>query len=288
MSVKTILPARNNGSAQTDNGWSPGIWGSCPIQAIKDGEISGKVFEFDFDTLPKTPATTEGNFGLFSQFSSTGGAIDSATGIGGGWVFSSDGDDEGASIRSRAISFQIDRTAAKKFWFEARIKTSTITDTKHNIICGMMGDSALTATVPITAAGAVADVNIVGFRRTEAASGGALMDTFYKADGVTAVTVQAGAVALTADTYTKLGMVYEPEVDPFLHDVSMTGVGRYNLFFYNNGIRLSSYKQIPSAQGTDFPNDVGLGFVFAVLNATASTPGNSTISRVRVAQVYSY
>jgi hypothetical protein len=61
----------------------------------------------------------------------------------------------------------------------------------------------------------------------------------------------------------KLGFVYEPS------DTN----GVYYMTFYKNGIPLADKKQIPSAAGTDFPNDVRMGFVFAVLNATASTPG---------------
>lgn len=281
MSVKTIQHAGNLGSAQTGRDWSRGVWHNCPILAIKDGELPGTIFEFDFNTLPKTPPTTEGNFGLFSAFTDTGGFINAGTA--GGWVFGSDGDNEGASIRSRATPFKIARTT-KRFWFEASVKTSTITDTKHGIFCGMIQDVALTATVPLTAAGALADTNLFGFHRLE--GDGDYFDTVYKADGVTAVTVQSDAALLVADTRIKLGMVYEPEFDSTIHDPNYSGVPKYNLKFFANGVPLSSYKQIPSADGTDFPNDVNMGFVFAVLNATASSPGDSTIDRVRIAQLY--
>jgi hypothetical protein len=288
MSVKSVKYAGNLGSAQSNDQFSRGVWYDCPLEAIRDGELAGRIFEFNFDTLPTTPPTTEGAFGLFSAFTSTGGFIQSATG-GAGWDMGSDGDNEGASIRSKAPAFQVDRSTYK-FWFEARVTTSTITDTKHNIFVGMMEDAALTATVPITAAGALADQNLFGFFRPETArstagTGGAIMNTVYKANGVASVTVQNDAVALSADPYVNLGMMFEPSVDPLVQDPTMANLGKYNLFFYVNGIRCSSYKQIPTAQGTDFPNDVKLGFVFAVLNATATTPGDSTISRVRVAQV---
>lgn len=287
MSVKSIFPKLNLGTAEdTTDAYSAGIWSDCPLTAISEGEQVGNLFEFDFDTMPKTPATTEGNFGLFSQFSDTGGTIAvPATGF-RGWDIGSDGDNEGCSIRSRACSFQIDRTAAKKLWFEVAIKTSTIADTKHNILVGLIEDVAFTATTPITAAGAIADVNMVGFRRTEAAAGGALLDTVYRANGVTAVTVKAGAITLVADTYVKLGMVFEPGIDPQIQDPGLTNVGKYNLTFYKNGVRLADYKNIPTAQGTDFPNDVRMCPFFAVLNATASSPGTSAIRRMRVAQLY--
>lgn len=283
MSVKTVGFRGNLGSAQTDDGFSPGVWSDCPMQGIIEGTIPGIFREWNFDAMPKTPATTEGNFGDWSQFSSTGGTVDPAA-SGHGYALGSDGDDEGASIRTRANSFKIIRTGYK-LWYEAQIRTSTITDTKHGILFGLCDNTAFTATMPITAAGAIGDLNMVGFRRDEA--DGDYLDTVYKADGVTAVTVQADAQVLVADTDVKVGFVFEPAEDPFLHDPSLSGTRKYNLFFYGNGIRLATQKQIPSAAGTDFPNDVFMGPFFAVLNATASTPGTTAIRRLRVCQSFS-
>ena len=273
---------------QTDTGanYSDSLWGDCPINALRDGTQRGYIFEDDFLSFNKTPATTEGNWaagGGYAQFSSSGGTITAGTGQGGEAVLTEATDDEGVSFRTLSTPFKISRSTLN-FWFECRIKTSTIADTKHNIIVGLMQDVALTATMPITAAGAIADTNIVGFRRTEAASGGALLDTFYKADGVTAVTVQAGAVTLAADTYVKLGIKFDAGTTPFNSGVG-DGYGKYLLSFYANGVLLGTQKQIPSAAGTDFPNDVGLGLVIATLNATGTTPGTTTIDKWRAAQL---
>lgn len=288
MSVKTVRPAGNLGTSQTDRNFSAGIWHDCPYFAIRDGEIPGTVWEFDFNSMPATPPTTEGNFGDFSVFTDTGGFINPQTG--GGWVMGSDGDNEGAFIRTRATPFRISRTR-KKLWFEARVKASAITDAKNNIFLGMIENVALSAVIPITAAGALADKNLVGFQRPESArtvagTGGAIFNTVYKADGVTAVTVGTDAVTIAADTYVKLGFIFEPGVDSTIADVSRTGLGVYNLSFYANGLRLSAYKQIPSALGTDFPNDIDMSFCFGVLNATATTPGDATIDKARIVQMF--
>jgi hypothetical protein len=284
MSVKTVLPKMNLSTTEnTDSNFSNAIWADCPFFAIQDGELPGAVFYDNFLSFPKTPATTEGNWGQYAQFSSTGGTITAGTGLGGEAVLASDGDDEGASIRTLATPFKIIRTG-KKFWFEARVKASTITDTKNGFFLGLMENAALTAIVPIAADGTIADQNLVGFHRLE--GDGDAVDTIYKANGVTQVTVGADAVTLVADTYVKLGMVFEPEVDPMIHDPSLSNAAKWNLTFYKNGVRLADKKQIPSAAGTDFPNDVGLGLVFAVLNATGTTPGSNTIDWWRAAQLY--
>jgi hypothetical protein len=266
---------KKNLSADTSRGPSPNIWADCPWEDLVENPGLGVTFFDDFMNFPITPPTTEGNWGPYAVFTDTGGTVANVAEQGGAVAFGSDGDNEGASIRTVASPFKISQTTGK-FWFEARVKSSTIADTKHGIFLGLMESTPLTAIVPITAAGALADKNLVGFLRNE--GDGDMFDTVYKADGVTAVTVQADAVTLVADTYVKIGMVYEQRNDP------QTGFS-YVLSFYANNLKLASYKRIPSAAGTDFPNDITMGPVFAVLNATASTPGTSTIDWWRGAQL---
>lgn len=255
-------------NADTSRGNSPSIWADCPLLEIEAGLVNGIHLYDDFLSGPRVAAGAEAAYGRYRGFASTGGLVADGGEWGGTLDLSSDGDDEGASFRTSCNPFQISRSHGK-LWFEARIKSSTITDTKHGIFLGLMADNALTATVPITAAGAIADVNIVGFHRLE--GDGDYFDTIYKADGVTQVTVQSDAAVLVADTYVKLGFVYDPRT--------------YVLTFYRNGVKLATTYTVASAAGTDFPNDVRLGFTVAVLNATGTTPGSSEIDWVRIAQL---
>lgn len=286
MAVKTVRHRNNRGSANTDRNPSSNIWADCPIAGIQDGSISGIFFRDDFMSFNITPATTEGNWSAekgYAQFSSTGGTITAGTGQGGEIVLASDDDGEGASIRTLATPFKISRSVSK-FWFEARCKLSTVANTTFEFFIGLMENVALTATVPITnTAATLADKNLVGFYRTE--SDGDAINTTYKADGVTAVTVGTGEVVPAAATYMKLGMVFEPAEDSDIHDPDLSGLNKYNLTFYLNNLKLTSYKQIPSAAGTDFPNDVGLGLVVAVRNAAGSSPGNATLDWWQAAQL---
>lgn len=261
--------------ADTSRNPSASVWGRCPWDAIQAGVISGTTFYDDFESFPKTPATTEGNWGRYAQFSGTGGVITAGTGTGGEATFGSDDDNEGASLRTLATPFKISRDNFR-LWFEVRAKLSTVADTKFEWFCGLMEDAALTSTVPITATAAtLADQNLVGFYRTE--SDGDAVATTYKANGVTAVTLQAIGLVPAADTYFKLGMKFEPNTDQ---------AGLYRLSFYGNGTRLTTSYQIASAAGTDFPNDVGLGLVFAVRNAAGSSPGTATIDWWKAAQLF--
>lgn len=263
--------------ANSGANYSGSIWGDCPVESLRDQQQTGPqgfLWERRFDSIPITPPTTEGNWGNMTFFSSTGGtATADTTEVGGGVAIGSDGDNEGASMRTVIAPVKINLSNGD-FWLEFRMLTSTIADTKHGIFAGLTANTAFSATVPIAADGTLADINLVGFHRLEA--DGDAMDAVYKADGVTQVTVQADALTLVAATYVNLGLKF----------VSQRNIGRGAgyLYWYKNGEVVAS-KLIPSAAGTDFPNDVMLGFAFAVLNATASTPGTSTIKHVRMAQL---
>ncbi len=266
--MTNMLGYRQNLSENADYGPSRNVWSGCPWEAIKNGQTDGVLWHDEFVGGPVVAAGAEAAYGLYRGFADTGGTVAIGDELGGSLVLSSDGDNEGASFRQANQAFQIS-ASLKEFWFEARVKKSTITDTKHGLFVGLTGNTALTATSPIAAAGTLADLNLVGFHSLEA--DGDTFDTVYKADGVTAVTVAADAVTVVADTYVKLGMRFTPRTN--------------KLTFYKNGVPLADTKTVPSATGTDFPADVRLGFTIALLNATGTTPGSSEISWVRIAQL---
>jgi len=270
--TNVVSYAGNQGSNDVndnDSRFSPFIWKDCPIRELQDGTVEGWFFEDDFVNTAAVAAGAQAVAGRYFGFADTGGSVAVADEISGAATASSDGDNEGASIKMLGNPFQISRSHGK-LWFEARVKTSTITDTKHGFVVGLGESMTLTATVPITAAGALADKNVVVFRKQE--GDGDQLDFSYKADGVTAVDVATDVVTggLVADTYIKAGFIYNPA------DYVLTG--------YINGVSIGT-KTVPSAAGTDFPNDVRLGLMFAVLNATGTTPGSATIEKWRCAQL---
>lgn len=269
------------GGANTAAKYSGSIWGDCPVEAIRAGIVPGFVQEITFTKTNITPPTTEGNYNDYAAFSDTGGTITAdTTEVGGGVAIGSDGDNEGFGIRTVVVPCKISLTNGD-FWMEWRMLTSTVTDAKHNIFAGLLENTALTAIVPITAAGALADKNLIGFQRPESArtvagTGGAIMNAVYKADGQTAVTAQSDAVTLVAATYTNLGFRFVPK--------RRYGKGAGYFYWYQDGAIVASYL-VTSTAGNPFPNDVNLGFAFTVLNATASSPGTSTIKNMRMAQL---
>lgn len=281
MSNPTRYRGQQGAGANAPNnqfGKSPAIWADCPWSDILNGHKPGVCDSERFLTGAIVAAGAEAQYGKFKGFASTGGSVAASGLVGGGRVFSSDGDNEGASLSYCDSPYKIIRTAGK-LWSEFTIRTSTTTDTKNGFFFGLWDTTqTLSATVPIAAAGTLADVNFVGFHRLE--GDGDQIDIVYKADGVTQVTVLADALgsmptgsgytALTADTDFKFAMVFDP--------------ADFYLRFYCMGIELAS-KLIPTAAGTDFPNDIGLGPVFSLLNATGTTPGNATWRGYDIAQL---
>lgn len=276
-----------NGS-NDDFNLSSTIWGKCPIKGIREGRIPGVILGGlnSFATFNKTPATTEGNWAAaagYAQFSGTGGAItapalSAATGAGlpsPGITIGSDDDAEGVSLRTLSVPFAINR-AAQDFWFECRIKKSSIADTIAEVFVGLLENVALTSTVPITnTAATLSDNNMVGFYSTE--SDGDHAQFTYKANGVTAVAISETEVTFVADTYTKLGFRFIRRGDKN---------GAYCLNAYQDGVKLASYKQIPDSNGTDFPTDVAMGLCVAIRNAAGSSPGTATLQWWQAAQLY--
>ncbi len=277
-----VMPAQhrmNLGSANTNRQRSPNIWSDCKWSLIENGTRNGVTF---FDDFTKTPVlvtptiTTQANYGGgWKAFGSSGGTIISGGGAEGGTLVMTETDDnEGVSIATIDLPFKIIRTYGK-FWFEARWKTSTITDNDSGIFIGAYEQQTLSAILPIVAAGTLADANFVGFHRLE--GDGDQLDAVYKANTVTQVsaadilTTAIGTSALVADTYIKTGMKYNPN--------------DYSFRFYINNIEISTSYTIPTAAGTDFPNDVFMGLCVAML-CGSSNDSILTLDWIRAAQEY--
>lgn len=264
---------------------SPQIWGDIPVADIQEDAAKGYFYREDFTNvalLASPTITTQANYQSgWKAFGSTPGTVLGANVEGGQGLalVSGTSDNDGISIATLATPVKISRAKGAFAW-EARLKVSSIGDTIAGVLAGLIEATTLTAIVPITAAGALADKNLVGFFRLE--GDGDQLDTVYKADGVTAVTVKADALAdlptttaLTASTYVKLGMKYEP-TGPY---------GAYQFSWFVNGYRLPDRYTMASADGTDFPNDVQLALLFAAVNATGAAH-TVTVDWVQVAQLY--
>lgn len=251
-------------TADTRRGPSKSLWRGCrTLDFIQNPEAG--VYQF-YDHFPlvaaNTAATSYGDLQAYTG-ATAGSDITDAGIVGGGVKLESTTDDQGAAIRGLP-AFKI-ALGQGRLWFEARFKQVNITDSKFNLFCGLIETGSVAATLPLTTSDAMADKNFVGFQRVFA--DGDALDSTYKADGVTQVTVGADAITTVADEFVKVGMFFDGT----------------DLHFYKNGIRLADKKTIPSAAGTDFPNDAVLGICFGIMLGHGDT-ASATIDWIACAQ----
>ena len=246
------------------------FWESCPLEGIRNDPGVGFMIGDDFVDVGKCAAggiASVAGFGRYLIFGDAGATIAPDAALGGGVVLTEATDNEAISITTKQTPFKI-IISGGSLWFEARIKTNTITTNKQAWFCGLMDATPQTSTVPLDADGNLADINLVGFHHPEANT--SAIDTSYKANTVTAVEVNSNVGTLVAGTYVKLGFKFDTYSN--------------QLTFYIDGSPQAVRKTIPSAAGTDFPNDVLLAPVFGELLA-ASASYTLTIDWWRCAQL---
>jgi len=265
----------------TTRGPSPVIWADCPwseiFNQVGQGQGGYQFFD-DFLHGGITPTITTaidltGGSG-YSAFGSAGATMTYDDVAGGAIVLTEATADESLTLYTENHPYRISQDAGK-LWFEARIKCSGIVTNANSFFVGLMDTTTPTDAVPLTATGALADMNLVGFHAPEANT--SAFDASYKADGVTAVEVNSDIGTLVADTYVKLGMVYDPTP-------STTGT-KAQLVFYVDGAKQASVATIPDATGTDFPADIGLGLGIALAVGAGAETDTLTMDWWRVAQL---
>ena len=266
--VKAI---RSNKGSAGGAGLSPAIWDDCPLVGIMCDPTIGWMVSDDFTDVGLsgtiTTAISQAGIGRYLVFGGAGATITPDNALGGGLTLSLTDIDQAVSIVTKQNPFKI-TSGAGDLWFEARVKFSTITANEQAWFVGLTSIITQSATVPLTATGALANVNLVGFHKPEANT--TKFDASYKADGVTAVEVNSDIGTLAVDTYVKLGMKFS--------------TANNRLEFYVNGVKQANGKTIPNATGTDFPADVPMAPTFALLAATNDTE-TATIDWWKIAQL---
>ena len=163
----------------------------------------------------------------------------------------------------------------KKFWFECRIKTSTITNTDLSWFVGLMEPGKLGNGTPLGAAPtAPADYDYVGFFVAEA-DGDDLTIIYNEATSGTAQST-TGLITLVADTYVRIGM-----------KAVFNGYnGRFR--FYADGVDLGDAVAVDiDSTNANWPGDTNMDIIITATSGAAGADGdNLKIDWVRCAQEY--
>jgi hypothetical protein len=225
------------------------------MEALGDPNVGWGFFD-DFVWSGMAPATITTTIfaGPYNFFGSAGATITYDALAGGGIILTETDDNQSVSMTTEAHPFILN-SAQGDFWFEARIKTSTITTAKQGWVCGIMDTTALSAAVPVTATGTLAAMNFVGFHHPEANT--TAFDASYNVDGDAAVEVNSDIGTMAADTYFKVGMKFT--------------TSNNILTFYVNGAAQASTVTLGAASGATFPDDIGMGPVLGQTLASNDT-----------------
>jgi hypothetical protein len=162
----------------------------------------------------------------------------------------------------------------KQFYFEARVAVNTVTDGDLSVFVGIMEPGKLGDGTPLGAAGALADVDYIGFHITEA-NGDAVSVVYNEATSGTAQTDDAG-VTLVAGTFVRLGFKVE------ILGLSM------KVRFFVDGVDLGDDLAVDiSSTDANWPGATDMDIMIAATSGANGADGdNVKIDWVRVAEQY--
>lgn len=276
----------NLGSERTDRWFSPNIWGDCPIEAIQHGTVIGRFFQDDFTgPCPNTDAGLYEGAGEspglgYLFYGDTGVTIKAQAGVEEGVVevAGNDADNDESVMSTGSPSWNISDTAAdaKKLWFEARVKKASIADNACAMFIGLGWDHTTGASVAQTLCLTDTDANLgafsyIGFHVDQA--NGDAMDFVYQADSGAQTVKIAGVEVPVADTFSKVGFVYDPDAD---------ATKRIKVFI--NNVEQTTYVTAANIAAATFPDAEPLAMVWAV-KVGAAAESKAQMDWWRIAQL---
>lgn len=284
--MQNITPAKNT-TSDTTRLPSPAIWNDCPWLDIEAGTRDGLKWFDDFVTQDDEDGSDAG----YMRYIDTGNTIRNlatnttalATGARGGVLrLSADAsDNDGPIIQHQTANGAgyalIGNTsgAAWKLWFEARIRKSSITDNQAAFFCGLaqVGTAANDGLLDDNAGDIVDSISAIGFRVKH--DNGEELDFAYQDGGQTSPTeVIANIAAMVADTWVKVGFVYDPS----------ESADRRIKIFLNNQMQ-NTFVTNTNIDAATFPENDALAFVFGLKTGEA-TAVTADIDWWRFCQIY--
>jgi hypothetical protein len=272
-------------TAVTDlNTPSPAIWDDCPIDAILSRPGFGRHFYDNFEDAPLVGTqTTQIGYGKYKVFATTGSgvapvsAINSVEKMGGAMAFSTDTDNDSASLAQPYPAHLLTGAVADggKLWFEACIAMNTLlTNTMGWMLLLAETDQWTLATgVPFNGGDAITNGAAgIGFRKGEDALG--VVDTVVtdRATSFTNIGASEGLLS-AAYAFAKFGLVYDPAKSSDC------------ITFYQDNVALATKYTKAQILATTNLKANALGMIFAAVADSAGTTAASYLKWWRVAQI---
>ena len=282
------------GSADAVNsrGPSPSIWADCPLVAFQKDPSKG-IHRFDDFTNSVVPTEEAARGALTGGIGTVNGDInwyafaESALVADvalqaddeGVLMLDQDGTDDddvsittGDNVIGTIRSPRVGET--QKFWFEARVKLSTITNGDLVTFIGLTQPGQAKANGVIGAGGVLNDVDYFGFHVDEA--DGDAVDLVYNEASAGTKQAKTGKIAIAVDTYVRLGMKLQTD-----------GVN-LKIRWFKDGVDLGDDVAVDIATANaNWPGDTNMDVVIAIHSgATGEDADNLKIDWVRYAQEF--
>ena len=254
-------------SAQT-RGLSARIWGRLPVKNWSVG-LGGRFFHDDFMNHPAhISAQTIGNY---ASYIDTGVTLkQSATeSTGAIEVAGNNADnDEGSIISGGGAGgmVKIDATGSQRIAFECRFKKADVDDNGLSFFVGLSEEGSQVTTALAEDSGILNDKDFIGFHVL--ADDGDSLDFTWRKNGQV-VQVHADIATMAADTYMKMGFLYDPVSHPNDKKIKI---------FIDNGVEESVYVTQTQLDAATFPDDEELCLFLA-------TKMVSAVATARLAQM---
>jgi len=263
---------------------SPSIWADCPVMQIMADPAMGLYLWDDFKNsvvdaaVSNTDRATVNGDITWDAIIETDAIADLAIqSDDDGWLMiDSDGtdDDMHAITAGDSVMGNIrlpKKGERKRFWFEARLKVNTVTNTDLSWFVGFMQPGVMADGVPLGAAPtAPADYDYLGFFVAEA-DGNDLTIIYNEATSGTAQS-DTGEITITADTFVRGGIRLDVSED--------------KIHVYADGVDQGSDAEIDITTA-NFPSDTNTNIMIVLTSGAAGADGdNLKIDWVRFAQEY--
>lgn len=259
-------------SADTSRGPSANIWFDYDPEMHESGSGPSAVCLWDDFIMGDETVVTSGSvlpgLGRYEVFKSPAATITYENGLGGHLKLLDTTDTDTSTIAAIATNYQVTQDGGA-FWFEVRMKMSSVATNENSWFIGMLDAVALAEAVPVDADGTMTDNDFFGFHQGEAAT--TTFDSVYRSGAGTLATENDEIGALAADTFVKLGMKYDPR--------------DYKLSYYVDGVIQATKTTVPDDTGTTFPADE---IVRPVIQCKGGPAGSATFMTVdwwKVAQI---
>jgi hypothetical protein len=285
MAQNTVRHSQSR-SSETNRAPSPAVWGNCPLASLLADPGRGLVFFDDFQDLPVTPSdlTTTIAFGKYKAYAATGCTISRVTSInsvetqGGAVQIAMDTDNDEAAFGQVQGSFYLsgDPTTSGKLWLEICYAQNSIATDLAATFIGLGEVDAFTfgANVPMNSGDAISNSgSMIGFRIEEDGTG--VIDTVYSDRATSFTNINDDVdIDLAANTFKKLGMVYDPnETEKCVR------------FFIDN-VEDSTYLSRSALTALTNLDANPLGLMWAVAADSGGTSFKSYVKWWRVAQLF--